>query len=72
MAPRDDKDKNKIRREKLADHLYNIAKLSFAGLVIGGLAPVFTGTVIEDVWPIVVLGIVMTFAFSYCANRILK
>lgn len=72
MTQREDKDKNKVRREKLADHLYYIAKLSFAGLVVGGLSPILTGTTDNIQWLMVILGCFATFFLSYCANRVLK
>ena len=42
MGQRDEKDKMKTRKEKLAGYFYDLSKLIFTGLVLGGIVPVFT------------------------------
>ena len=34
------KEKDKVRREKLAGYFFDLSKLSFAGLVIGGMVSI--------------------------------
>lgn len=66
------KEKNKNRRDKLADYFFDLSKLIFAGLVIGGVTPLFTHTTDDMNWLTVVLGIFSTYIFAFFANRILK
>ncbi len=66
------KEKNKNRRDKLTDYFFDLSKLIFAGLVIGGVTPLFTHTTDGMNWLTVVLGIFSTYIFAFFANRILK
>ena len=38
MGQRDEKDKMKSRKEKLADYFYDLSKLTFGAMVIGGMS----------------------------------
>lgn len=38
MGQRDEKDKIKSRKEKLAGYFYDLSKLTFAALVLGGMS----------------------------------
>lgn len=69
---KEEKEKNKTRKEKLAGFFYNVAQLSFAGLVIGGLVPVFKGEHDNVNWIPVLLGFILTFISAFYANKILK
>ena len=57
--------KEKLKEEKIASFWYDIAKLSFGGLVIGGLMALFVGKVINlySLY-IFILGIISTFLFA--------
>ena len=37
---KENKEKDKVRREKLAGLFFDLAKLSFAGLVVGGVSTI--------------------------------
>lgn len=63
------KEKDNTRREKLAGYFFDLSKLVFAALVLGGITPLFTNVSNEINWPTIVLGIFSTYNF---ANRILK
>ena len=65
-------EREKTRREKLAGYFFDMSKLIFAGLVIGGLTPLFSDNVTGMTWVTVVLGSVSTFVFAVFANRMLK
>lgn len=72
MGQRDEKDKIKVRKEKLAGYFYDLSKLIFAGLVLGGIVPVFTdGTYSPKLW-ILIAGCLATYLTAFLANRILK
>lgn len=69
---KDTKEKNKIRREKLVGFFYDIAKLSFAGLVVGFVMPIFSDVKNENNWYVIMIGIVLTVLSASLANKILK
>ena len=71
-ARKDTKEKDKVRREKLAGFFYDIAKLSFAGLVVGFVMPIFSDVKNENNWYVIVIGIVLTVLSASLANKILK
>ena len=66
------KDKDKIRREKLAGYFFDISKLSFAGLVIGIILPLFTNVGDLKIWCAATLGLVLTILSALFANKILR
>ena len=72
MGQRDEKDKMKSRKEKLADYFYDLSKLIFAAFVLGGIAPVFTdGAYTPKLW-VLLIGCLATYLTAFFANRILK
>lgn len=61
------------RRKLLAGFLYDMAKLMFSGVAIGGLSPIFTGSEMLVVnYVCVVFGLIGGFGLAYCANSLLK
>ena len=38
MGSRDEKDKTKVRKEKLAGYFFNLSQLTFTGTGVGGIA----------------------------------
>lgn len=64
--------KNDVRKEKIAGYFFDLSKLSFAGMVIGGITPLFTNTDNEVNYFTSLIGLVSTYIFSFTANRILK
>ena len=43
MGSRDEKDKTKVRKEKLAGYFFNLSQLTFTGTGVGGIAPILQG-----------------------------
>lgn len=66
------KKKNDIRKEKIAGYFFDLSKLSFAGMVIGGLSPLLSNLNDSANWITAVGGIISTYGFAFFANRILK
>lgn len=73
-ARRESKERDKTRREKLAGYLYDLSKITFTGLVIGGVAMFFSSSTenMEYVIYTVIAGIVLTYMFAWLGNRILN
>lgn len=71
-AKKETKEKDRTRREKLAGYFFDLSKLIFAALVLGGITPLFTNVTNGINWSTLVLGIISTYMFANFANRILK
>lgn len=66
------RERDKTRRETLGKFFYDLAKLAFAGLVIGGFAPIYANL---DNWNnayVVIIGSIFTIIFAWIGNKILK
>ena len=72
MGIRDEKEKVKTRKEKLAGYFYNISQLTFTGTGLGGFLPLLRGDVGVGNIIVLIFGMAMTTAFAVAANRILK
>ena len=72
MGQRDEKDKMKSRKEKLADYFYDLSKLIFAAMVLGGMSSLYTGDFQPYTVYVIFAGAVFTYVTAYSANRILK
>lgn len=66
------KEKNRVRKEKLAGFFYNLAQLTFAALVLGGITPLFADMHTTSNIITLPLGCVTTYWLATTANRILK
>uniref|UniRef100_UPI0040250085 hypothetical protein n=1 Tax=Prevotella sp. TaxID=59823 RepID=UPI0040250085 len=72
MGQRDEKDKVKSRKEKLAGYFYDLSKLTFAALVLGGMSSLYTDEFKPYTIYVVIAGLVLTYITAFSANRILK
>ena len=72
MGQRDEKDKIKTRKEKLASYFYDMSKLIFTAMVLGGMSLIFTGEFKLIHVPMIIIGLASTYTTAYLANRILK
>ena len=72
MGQRDEKDKMKTRKEKLAWYFYDLSKLIFTAMVLGGMSSLYTGDYKPYTVYVVFAGIIFTYITAFCANRILK
>jgi hypothetical protein len=66
------KEKDKVRREKLASYFYDSSKLVLAGVVIGGLTPIYTHQTEEVNLGVILMGSVATILLAWIGNKILK
>ena len=72
MGQRDEKDKVKSRKEKLAGYFYDLSILTFAALVLGGMSSLYTDEFKPYTIYVVIAGLVLTYITAFSANRILK
>ena len=66
------REKDKVRREKLAGYFYDLSKLSFAGIFVSVIVPLFTETLNLRMWIVAIFGVVLTILSARLANKILK
>lgn len=64
--------KTNIRKEKLAGFFFDLAKLVFAGLVVGSITPMFTDSFKWENIVFFVSGSYATFILARFANNCLK
>ena len=66
------KEREKTRREKMGGYFYDLSKLSFGGLVISIVLPLFVNIQDWKIWCTIALGITLTIISALFANKILK
>lgn len=64
-------EKERVRKEKIASFFLDLAKLTFAASVLGGMTPLITKNTLLD-WATVLVGILVTIVFANLGNKILK
>lgn len=70
---REGKEKEKTRREKLAGYFFDLSKLSFAGLVVGGIVSIKPDNAdyLIEIYR-AIIGCIFTISLARIANIILK
>ena len=66
------KEKNRIRREKIAGYFLNLSQLTFVALVLGGITPLYIDEEHVVSWMLLGAGALMTFIFAGIGYNILK
>ena len=66
------KEKDKVRRETLAKYFLNLSQLSFVGLVIGVVIPLYSNIQDEKNWYAAFTGSLLTILFALIGNKLLK
>ena len=66
------KEKNRIRREKIAGYFLNLSQLTFVALVLCGITPLYIDEEHVVSWMLLSAGILMTFIFAGIGYNILK
>lgn len=71
-AKKEIKEKDKVRREKLAGYFFNLSQLTFVALVLGGVTPLYTNSDIGISYYVLVAGTILTVILAIIGNLILK
>ena len=71
-AKEERKERDKASRENLGKFFYDLAKLSFATLVIGSTASVIIQENNLESWIIISIGAFVTYIFAYIGYKIIK
>lgn len=73
VTQKEEREKQKSSRENLGKFFYDLAKTTFAVMVLGNVATVFVGEVNPLALSVlIVLGVVLTSILACIANRTLK
>lgn len=67
----EEKERFKTRREKIGGYFLNMSQLAFAGMVVGGIMPIFSSHSLWD-YITIALGVTFTVTFAMIGNKILK
>lgn len=65
------KEKDKLRRDKLSGLAFDMAKLTFAGMVLAGFTPLVNNHTVWD-WLNVAIGLLLTAILILIGKNILK
>lgn len=63
------REKEKTRKEALGKLFHDFSKLSFAGLVIGGMTPIYTELYYESNLLYILWGVILSFIFALFGDR---
>ena len=66
------KERDKVRRDRLAGFFYDSAKLVLAGVVIGGITPLYSDSSNRINIYVIFAGSIATILLAWIANKILK
>lgn len=69
---KESKEKDKVRREKLAGYFLNLSQLTFVALVLGGITPLYTNVETDINWYVIIAGSMLTLLLASIGNKILK
>lgn len=67
------KEKDKVRREKLARFFFNLSQLTYTALVLGGMVLFFQGGVITlKLSVMLVVGCILAYSWAKIGNNLLR
>ena len=69
---RDGKERDKSRRENMGKFFYDLAKLTFAAIVLGEMLVLQKDMADAISWYMILIGCILTFLSAWAADRILK
>lgn len=69
---KEQKEEDKMKREKLASYFFNLSQLTFAAIVLGGFSPLFAGGTEGINLSALLLGVPATTIFALLGYSILK
>ena len=72
LKKKETKEKNKIRREKIAGYFLNLSQLTFVALVLGGITPFYINEEHVVSWLLLSAGALASFVLASIGFLILK
>lgn len=71
-AKEEAKENEKVRRETLGKYFYDLAKVSFTAMVVGGAVAWISDSNRSDSITLLLLGTITTIALTYTGYKIIK
>jgi hypothetical protein len=72
-AKEEQKEKDKVRKEKLSGYFFNLSQLTYTALVLGGMVLFFQGDKISHMLVVMLfVGCILAYALAKIGNNLLK
>lgn len=71
-AKKEARENDKLSREALGKYFYDLAKVTFTAMVVGGAVAWISDSQKDYSWILLLLGILSTVALSYVGYKIIK
>lgn len=66
------RERYRVRKETLAKYFFDLSKLTFTAMVLGGIVTLYADSTKLDSWYLMASGFVFTVMLAYVGNKILK
>ena len=72
-AKEEQKEKDKVRKEKLSGYFFNLSQLTYTALLLGGMVLFFQGDKISTILVVMLfVGCILAYALAKIGNNLLK
>ena len=69
---KDAKERDRLRRDKIAGYFFNLSQLTFVALVLGTITPIYTNNEYGINWYMLSVGLALTIVLANIGSKILK
>lgn len=69
---KDAKERDWLRRDKIASYFFNLSQLTFVALVLGTITPIYTNNEYGINWYVLSVGLALTIVLANIGSKILK
>ena len=69
---KDAKERDRLRRDKIASYFFNLSQLTFVALVLGTITPIYTNNEYGINWYVLSVGLALTIVLANIGSKILK
>lgn len=66
------KERDRLRRDKIAGYFFNLSQLTFVALVLGTITPIYTNNEYGINWYVLSVGLALTIVLANIGSKILK
>lgn len=66
------KERDRLRRDKIAGYFFNLSQLTFVALVLGTITPIYTNNEYGINWYMLSVGLALTIVLANIGSKILK
>lgn len=69
---KDAKERDRLRRDKIAGYFFNLSQLTFVALVLGTITPIYTNNEYGINWYVLSVSLALTIVLANIGSKILK